>query len=563
MSDTTKDTIYIDIDDEITSIIDKVKSSKHKIVALVLPKRAAMLQSIVNMKLLKKAAGKDAKKIVLITSDSNLMPLAGQVGLYVAKTLQSKPIIPPAPEAEEDTETVAAPEDDAEPVDKTRSVGELAVSNAGDEDETIEIDNDDELDAAGKVAEASVDGKEGKKDKGLRVPNFERFRMKLMLGVAALILLIVGWFYAFVMAPRAKVTITTDSSNQNVQLSFAAATESPTLDLENQIVPAVTKELKKTDNEKVPATGQKDLGAKASGTVTLKNCTQADGVVTIPAGTGMTTSGFTFVSNEAVELPASTFTGGGTCTTAPASVAVTAQNPGGQYNLNGGRTFTVSGFAGVNGVDSSAMSGGTTNLVKVVSEADVETAKQKVADKYGTIADEFKESMTLEGYVGIADTLGKPAPAATSVPKVGEEGSEVTVTIVQTFTMLGVKKDDLSQVVEAAANKQIDTAQQSVLDTQVQDGVMRVTDAKNVKQPQISYQGLVKIGPEIDVEALKKQIAGKKRGDGEGLIKGRPGVREVRIEYSPFWVFSTPKATKKITVNFQQLESNDTPPTDQ
>ena len=49
-----KDTVYIDIDDEITSVIDKVISSKAKTVALVLPKRASVFQSVVNMKLLTK-----------------------------------------------------------------------------------------------------------------------------------------------------------------------------------------------------------------------------------------------------------------------------------------------------------------------------------------------------------------------------------------------------------------------------------------------------------------------------------------------------------------------------
>ena len=51
-----KDVIYIDVDDEITTIIDKVRSSQSKILALVLPKRATTLQSIVNMKLLKRSA---------------------------------------------------------------------------------------------------------------------------------------------------------------------------------------------------------------------------------------------------------------------------------------------------------------------------------------------------------------------------------------------------------------------------------------------------------------------------------------------------------------------------
>src|SRR5436305_11517825 len=93
----SKDVIYVDVDDEITSIIDKVENSGHKVTALVLPKRAASLQSIVNMKLLKRSADTAGKNVVLITSEHALLPLAGAAGLHVAKNLQSAPEIPEAP----------------------------------------------------------------------------------------------------------------------------------------------------------------------------------------------------------------------------------------------------------------------------------------------------------------------------------------------------------------------------------------------------------------------------------------------------------------------------------
>ena len=47
-----KDVIYIDVEDDITAIISKVKASKEKIVALVPPKRVGVLQSAVNLHLL-------------------------------------------------------------------------------------------------------------------------------------------------------------------------------------------------------------------------------------------------------------------------------------------------------------------------------------------------------------------------------------------------------------------------------------------------------------------------------------------------------------------------------
>src|SRR4051812_15266916 len=93
----SKDVIYVDVDDEITSIIDKLENSENKVVALVLPKRAASLQSIVNMKLLKRSADNASKNVVLITSEAALIPLAGAAGLHVAKNLHTAPGVPDAP----------------------------------------------------------------------------------------------------------------------------------------------------------------------------------------------------------------------------------------------------------------------------------------------------------------------------------------------------------------------------------------------------------------------------------------------------------------------------------
>jgi hypothetical protein len=102
-----KDTIYVDVDDEITSIIDKVDGAKQKVVALVLPKRATVLQSVVNMRLLKRSSEKANKNVVLITSEEALMPLAGAAGLHVAKNLQSTPAIPISPKGKSTEAEVA------------------------------------------------------------------------------------------------------------------------------------------------------------------------------------------------------------------------------------------------------------------------------------------------------------------------------------------------------------------------------------------------------------------------------------------------------------------------
>ena len=50
-----KDVIYIDVEDDITTIISKIKASKERIIALVPPRRIGVLQSAVNIRLLARA----------------------------------------------------------------------------------------------------------------------------------------------------------------------------------------------------------------------------------------------------------------------------------------------------------------------------------------------------------------------------------------------------------------------------------------------------------------------------------------------------------------------------
>lgn len=544
-----KDTIYIDIDDEITSIIDKLRGSPQKIVALVLPKRATVFQSIVNMKLLKRTAESDKKKVVLITSEAALMPLAASVGLHVAKTLQSKPEIPSV--SAEDSPPVSLAED-VEP-DMPAATSPLP------DEEDIEVDNTEDAPAAGK-GDAGKAGKAGKpkKNKKLKVPNFDSFRKRLLLGGVVLVLLIVGWVMAFMVLPKATVTLTTDTSNLDTDLAFTADPNAQALKLDESLLPAASKEYRKTDTEKVAATGQKDLGEKATGTVSLKNCTASVNSVTIPAGTTVSTSNLAYVTQASATLPPSSFNGVGACTTPAQTVSVTAANPGEQYNISGGKTFTVSGFSSVSGVDSSAMSGGTSKVVKIVSQQDVDNAKQKITDRAATEApEELKKKLEEENYFPLSDSMTAGTPTITSTPNVGAEAPEVTVTSTTVFTMLGIKKDDLKTLVEEDAKKKIDTSKQIIRDNGIDGATIRVQEKRPNGQMTFSFKAIVVAGPQLDDEAIKKEIIGKKRGEAQEIVKRRPGIKDVEISYSPFWVQTTPKSTSKIRIVFEQNNDAD------
>jgi hypothetical protein len=547
----TKDTIYIDAEDEITAIIDKVRGSQAKIVALVLPKRSQTLQSIVNLKLLKRTAAQAKKNLVLITSDPNLLPIAGAVGMLVAKTPQSKPEIPAAPSASQEAtanniETVTA--DDEPVVDANQPVGALAGDSP---EETIELDND--KDTAVNKPKAAAAGLAGKKlfNKRLKVPDFDRFRLLLFGGIALVILLIVGSLFAFVILPKATIHVKTDTTNVSTDLTLTAKTSATELDKDNLVIPATKKELKKTENEKAPATGQKNVGEKATGTVSLKNCTNSDDEITLPAGSPMTAGGLTFVTTEPVTLPQSSFSGGGSCKTGSKTVNVAAQAAGDNYNLSS-REYSVAGFSNVEATGSN-MSGGTTKLVQVVSQQDINNAKDKLLERLNAGAkSELKTQFDGENLQALEDTYGAGDPAVSPTPAANTEGSDVTVSVTITYTELGVKKDDLKQLVEDNVKKNIDASKQVIRDNGLSNPTIRVLDKKSADEARFSLSTISVAGPQLDTDGIKKEVAGKKKGATIKAIQSRPGIQDVQVDYSPFWVFSTPKRTSRITIIFDQ-----------
>lgn len=559
MVKSSKDTIYIDVDDEITSIVDKIQGSDSKIVALVLPKRAVALQSIVNMKLLKSSAEEAGKSPVLITSEAGLLPLAGATGLYVAKNLTSKPEIPDAPEGPEsvDEEITAEVEDDQNASNAAVAAG--AVVGAVALDDTIDLDKEpDSTETATKAAAGSA--KKASKKKGAKnqkIPNFEKFRKKLFIIVGGIIALIVLWYLAVFVAPKANIVIETNTESLNSNFEFTASPSATEVNVKDSVIPAKLAEKKKEDSQTTPATGQKDMGAKASGTVTVKNC--GDTAATVSSGSGLSSNNLTFIAQSTISLTSGNFDSGGNCKTSGShvgSVKVVAQNNGDQYNLASGSTYSVAGSGSSVTGSGSAMTGGSSKIAKVVSEQDVETAKKKIDAKDDIIKTELQGQLESQGYYVLKDSFKKTNETTVASPDVGSEASEVKVTYSADFTMVGIKRDDLKKLIEESLKDEIDTNRQKIQEDGLDTAKFVITKTADNGDRTVTVETSVTVGPDIDTEKLKNDIAGKKSGETENLIKELPGVKEARVDYSPFWVMKTPKKVSKITIEFKSAGSN-------
>lgn len=558
MATPDKDTIYIDIDDEITGIIDKLKASDGKVVALVLPKRAAVFQSIVNMKLLKRAADASKKNPVLITSEAGLLPLAGMAGVHVAKTLTSKPEIPAAPQAIDDAEeTVQEDANEAEaPLDPTQPVGKLAGPPAAAGDvETLTLDDEDlppEADTA-PAGPKSFDPPAKGKNKKLKIPNFERFRLWLFLGGLIILIIIGAFVFASISLQKATISIKTDATNVDANLNLNLAPGSKTLDPASGTLPAKLDQQQKTYTQQVPTTGQKNNGNKASGSVTLTNCSQSSDA-TIPAGTGFSSGGNTFISQQDATVPTSDYNKGA-CQNKPAvSVSVIAQNGGSGYNLPAGAKFSVSSSSQCPSSCTSQLSaqggtisGGTDSIVQSVNQNDINSAKAKIVPSDSDIKSTLTGQLQKEGYYPLAVTYVAGTPAVTNSANVGDIATTVTVTETITYTMFGVYKADLQTLLDNNIKSQIDAGKQVVLD----DGLGKANITVNnisASGAQLSLSTTGTAGPDLTIDTIKQQAAGQKIGAIKSQLQNNPDVTSVDVKLSPFWSTTVPKKTDKITV---------------
>lgn len=530
-----KDVIYIDIEDDITSIIEKIKNSSSKIVALIPPKRTGVLQSLVNLKLLKRTAQSIDKRIVLITSDNALSSLAAGVEIPVARNLQSKPEIAAV--------TALAVDNDDVIDGGGLPVGEHAATRPLDDVSSQAVA------VAPSATPLAMTAANRAPKKAVAIPNFDNFRKRLFL-FGGLGLLLIGFIvWAVWFAPHATVAITAKTTPYSVNKPLSLK-PGASLDSTRGVAVPVYKELKKSVSVDFAATGKKEVGEKATGPVKFSR--QSMSSTTVPAGTVLTSdvTNLTFVTNTPVTIPASTL--GGACfpTACPgtATASVTASERGSKYN---GVSGSLSGAPdSVSASFTAPSAGGTDKTVTVVSADDVAKAKEKLAAQdANAVKAELKKQFS-SSQVAIDESFLVAAGEPASSPAVDGEATNAKLTAETVYSLVGLEKNDVQKIIETDINNQLQgTSNQKIYDTGLNN--LRFTSyqkqADGASAVTLVATGMV--GPKIDSAKLAQQLAGKRTGEIQAIVRGIDGVDSVNTELSPFWVTKAP-AEDRITIKF-------------
>lgn len=535
-----KDIIYIDVEDDITAIIGKIKASNEKIIALVPPKRVGVLQSAVNLRLLQRMANNGNKKLVLITNNQALIALSAAAMIPVAKNLQSKPELAQI--------SALSIDDDEDIIDgSSLPVGELERTADIPDDTLASPAAIDKKPLAIATLGAAAVNKARRTKSGIKVPNFTTFRKRLFIGAGAGLLLIGFLIWAIWFAPAAKVIITARVTaapiNTIATLGGTAAT-----DVKAGTIQSVVQQTKKDISVEFDATGTKNIGEKASGTMTLSNVYSTEGSITVPAGSKFSSGDFTFVSSETVVVPRAQFVGG--LIPGKADVAVVAEASGDEYNLTP-RAYTSDSVDGIS-AQGSQMAGGTTKIASVVTADDVQKASEKLVEQPSEDVKKQLIKLFSSDEVVIDDSFTIDRAAPVSTPAVGAEAvGKVKLTSSATYMLTGIAKSDIEMYLKADLDKQLSGRDdQRMYDTGADKAKLsEYTKAGDVATVQIISTG--QIGPRIDEAEIKEQVKGKIYGEVQQSLEAIDGISTVDVQFSFFWVRTIPNDIDKIDVEFK------------
>lgn len=532
-------TIYLEPDEEITSVIDKIRKTEFADIVLVVPKGASISQSVVNLKLIKKKAESLNKVLSIVTGDKVLQTLAEKVGIASASAvggLSAAEVVMAAPAAVNDADPLLGTNEvifDKEPVIGVASTepGELTISEADDVE--AEVEEKEEL-----LSDKAKN--EGGKPKGL-VPKFPWKKVLLFGGIPLAILLVV----AFIYLPRAKATVYMKSEGKPVSIDITGAKDAK-LDVEKAVIPTQVIEVTKDGSKKFPASGKKDAGTKASGVVRVSNL----------SGSSITIA--TFIPKGRTDL---IYTASSPATIADGdtvNVTVSAQNAGESYN-----GFSNSDFAPAKGEigglllrsTAAGMTGGTTKQVTVVTQGDINSAKDTLSKDTTTEATAEFASKTSDLKV-LDGTKKTEVISATASPAVDQEATDFTLTIKVSVKALAINAKDLGSIVKAEVTRQLGGTRQ-IIDDGSSTVELRV-DSADLEAGTMAgtITTTAYVASKLDQDKVKAELTGLNNTQATNYLTALDGVESSKLDYFPPFIRIFPRIKNNITLTITVSDSS-------
>lgn len=375
------------------------------------------------------------------------------------------------------------------------------------------------------------------------------FKTSMIFAVLGLIIVLAVIYFAL---PKADIFLTLNRQNVTSLVSALADKNIKEIDLEKGNIPAKSLEVSKQQKQTFQATGEKQVNKKATGVITVFNEYSSASQGLVETTRFLTDDGKIFRTTESITVPGATIQDGEIM---PSSidVEVVADQPGEEYNI-GPAEFSIPGFEGspkyksFYGRSSDSMTGGKIGTVKFVSEQDMQSAITEFSNNdIFDLKEEIKKQVP-EGYVLLDECIEKQKIEDKTAVEVGDVTDLFEISFdfsirAIAFSMEGLETLAQNNLKEANKSSFSELEKESVLieygelEPNFENGTIRIS--ANASGNFINN---------IDLEKIKKDLAGKGPGQVKNYFAGLIDVADGEISFWPFFVRSIPDNLDRIEI---------------
>lgn len=578
----SKKILYVEIDDEITTIYDKLARLKFKNIYLVIPQRAVIFQSAINLKILKRKADDLDKKIFVVTNDPSGFNLAKRVGLEVFDKLegQGHPALIGGKLKESG---------EAEITPLKASVNSLSEASPSRRDEK-KFSISELIKRSGKTAlsilpkNVVLSGKDGKakKDNGhkkttlvLVAPN-----KKALFGLVVVSLGIL-MAISYIALPGATLILTPKSKMIEVPKNVVLAdVERNRAELDTRPPNMIASYRVTTQIDKVftyQSTGKNAEGGKnASGKVQIENISANDWPL-VAKTRFQTADGLIYRIGGLVTVPGGTADKPGKLmVTVVADDLDTFKQPVGERgNIKEGTKFFLPALSAENQKKIFAVSvgdfgGGVTNVVKYISKEDVDAAQAKMDSDLRSAADAELQNVLAKRNSNQGTNLSLLSGKGLidfGTPKIqippNMEGQKLdSFDVKGTIVVSGIayNKDDMMGILKREIQLK-KNPEKTLASVDENSFTYKVVDNNKVAQKvtiTATIQGLeeFEINPKKEngdrlIKKIKESIVGKDVTTARDFIKNLQEIERVDIQTWPAWAPTLPAVADNIKVEIK------------
>jgi hypothetical protein len=355
---------------------------------------------------------------------------------------------------------------------------------------------------------------------------------------------------AYVMADTfAKVHVVIEPKTQaeQVDTELLIAKDSSKPHIPGQVISVL-----RTKKADYPATGNSNIGQKASGTIVIYNASGTAPQILIASTRFQATNGKIYRISKQITVPGGTMENG-KVTPGSIEAIVTAEQAGPDYNI-APTDFTIPGFKGTDKFKTfyarskGPIQGGSTGSSKVVTAEDIEKAKGALeAELRDGVFQELQEKIP-DGYQLLEDNAYEVTPDSKQTDKsAGQAGDSFFLEMTVSARAIVFKTEDLAAHIAQSTSfpeNQVHLINQSTLKREV------IQRNFQTGEMQVHISGNAEFAWDIDADEVKEAIISRKDPSeiNQAFFAQFPAINKAQANFSPRWMMRIPKNPSHVTV---------------